>query len=108
MTPPPADDSFSLSSFGGTGRGGRYTGKAEEVLPARAALERFIEIIGEPTRPSPERQVKSLRPQLCHPPPAPARLARPELCQDGTPRAAAAPPYPHLTPTLRREGRWRG
>ena len=100
LTLPPADDSFSLSSFGGPGRGGRHAGKAEEVLPARAAWERFLEIIGEPTRPSPERQMKSLPPQLCHPPPAPERVGHPELCQDGTLRAAAAPPSPHRPPTI--------
>jgi hypothetical protein len=38
----------------------------EEVLPARAALERFLEIIVGRTRSSPERQVKSLPPELCH------------------------------------------
>ena len=88
--------------------GGRHTGKAEEVLPARAALERLLEIIGEPTRPPPERQVKSLPPELCHSPPAPERWGHPELCQDGTPKATAALPSPHLIPTLLREGIRRG
>jgi hypothetical protein len=40
--------------------------KAEEVRPARAAWERFSEIKGGRTRLRPERQVKSLPPELCH------------------------------------------